>query len=389
MMSSSPAELDSVGYLFQKGCAVKSISLNLSWVLLTIVSTVVLSHLGTQETLVWSQETKPISKITFGSCARENKPQPIWDSIADEKSDLFLFIGDCIYGDTQDMDILQKKWNLLGAKPGYQRLKKSCPILATWDDHEYGVNDGGAEYPKKVQSQKVFLDFFDEPLDSVRRKTPGVYDAKMFGPKGKRVQVILLDTRFFRSKLVKSQIRHNSADRNDVLGINGPYAPNQDSAATVLGKAQWKWLEQELRKPAEIRIIASSIQLIANDHWWEKWGNFPHERKRMLDLISKTKANGVVFISGDRHTAEVSKLEGDWNYPLFDVTSSSLNQPHKWKNEINHLRLGSLYCEENYGRIRIDWTKGNPTVSLEIINIQGKPVIEVRTSVNELQGQAK
>src|SRR5262249_27249356 len=156
------------------------------------------------------------------------------------------------------------KWNMLLAQPGYQQLKKICPILATWDDHDFGVNDGGTEYPKKQESQQLFLDVFDEPQDSPRRKREGVYDAKIFGPAGQRVQIILLDTRYFPSplrKLTKEEQTHEPGE-----GYRGPYGPDNNPAATILGERQWTWLTQQLKTPAEVRIIASSIQVIAAEH---------------------------------------------------------------------------------------------------------------------------
>lgn len=145
---------------------------------------------------------EPLTRIALGSCARQNLEQPIWDPIVAAKPDLFLFLGDNIYGDSKDIQVLRSKYAQLAAKPGYQRLKATCPILATWDDHDYGADDAGAEYPLKVESQKLFLDFFDEPVDSPRRQREGIYDAKVFGPSGQRVQILLLDTRDFvgRSK---------------------------------------------------------------------------------------------------------------------------------------------------------------------------------------------
>ena len=100
---------------------------------------------------------------------------------------------------------MRAKYAKLAAMPGFKALRESVPILATWDDHDLGVNDGGSDYPKKVESQKIFLDFFGDPEDSPRRKQPGVYDAKVFGPEGKRVQVIMLDTRYFRSSPLKKK----------------------------------------------------------------------------------------------------------------------------------------------------------------------------------------
>lgn len=323
---------------------------------------------------------RPLTRIAFGSCAKQDDPQPIWDAIVDSDPERFLFIGDNIYGDSEDMNVLQAKWNQLAAQPGYQRLKSHCPILATWDDHDYGANDAGHEYPMKRESQKLFLDFFEEPADSPRRRREGIYDAKQIGPEGQRVQFILLDTRYFRSELVAG-----SRNAEPGEGVHGPYVPNLNHDATVLGETQWKWLEQQLRMPAEIRIIASSIQVIPDSHGWEKWGNFPLERERLFRMLAQTKANGVIFISGDRHAAEISKLQSDVGYPVYDVTSSSLNRPGKWRNELNPHRVGLIYPETNFGMIRIDWNEQDPVIRLQICDGQGKVVLQERLPLSRLQ----
>ncbi|NNE35531.1 MAG: alkaline phosphatase family protein, partial [Rhodothermales bacterium] len=142
-----------------------------------------------------------IDTITFGSCARETDPQPIWWSILDADPDVFLFTGDNIYGDTDDMQVMRNKYDSLGAKPGYDALRRTIPVMATWDDHDYGRNDAGSEYEYRQQSQEEFLRFFEVPRSSPRWSREGVYSAKTFGPVGRRTQIIMLDTRYFRSGL--------------------------------------------------------------------------------------------------------------------------------------------------------------------------------------------
>ncbi|MFG0336109.1 MAG: alkaline phosphatase D family protein [Maioricimonas sp. JB049] len=325
-------------------------------------------------------DQQPLERIAFGSCARQDEPQPIWQTIVEAEPNLFLFIGDNIYGDSEDMNVLRKKWNQLGAVEGYRRLKEICPILATWDDHDYGVNDGGAEYPRKKESQKVFLEFFEEPADSPRWNREGVYGATLFGPEGKRVQVILLDTRYHRSRLVKRVWRPEPGE-----GDKGPYDRNDDPAATMLGDEQWKWLEKQLQVPAQVRIIASSIQVIPDGHHWEKWGNLPLERQRLFRLIEQTGAGGVVFISGDRHSAEISAVDPDIGYELIDVTSSSLNRPSKWHSELNPHRLGTKYTDENFGMITIDWEQQDPVVRCQVRSMEGKVVLQHRVRLSQLQ----
>ena len=226
----------------------------------------------------------PLSRLAFGSCATQERPQPIWNAILASRPQLLLLLGDNIYADTKDMDVMRRKYAKLAAIPGFQAVRQACPILATWDDHDLGANDAGSDYPMKEESQQVFLDFFGDPADSPRRKRPGVYDAHLFGPEGKRVQVIMLDTRYFRSSPLK---------RNQVpVTGQGPYIPNSDPNTTILGEDQWTWLAEQLKVPAEIHLLVSSIQVVAEDHGWEKWMNFPHERERLFRLIRDTVPRG-------------------------------------------------------------------------------------------------
>lgn len=334
---------------------------------------------------VATAEEKPLSRILFGSCARQDSPQPIWESIVAARPDLFVLLGDNIYGDSEDVGVLRKKYNQLGAKPGFKKLRATCPLLATWDDHDYGANDAGAEYPSKAASQKLFNDFFDVPQDSPRRQRKGIYAAHMFGPRGQRVQVVLLDTRYFRSPLRAWRQGQRPKGR-------GPYRPHEADRkdVTILGAAQWRWLEEQLQQPADVRIIASSIQVVAREHGWETWGNFPAERQRLFDLLAKTRAGSVIFISGDRHHGEISRIDGDESgvgYPLYDVTSSSLNQPGSGanKHEPNRHRLGENYLPINFGSIVIDWSKSQPAIALSIHDGQGKTVRQQATTLAQLQ----
>ena len=115
----------------------------------------------------------PLRRIAFGSCATQEHPQPIWDAVVATRPQLVLLLADNIYADTLDMNVMRAKYAKLGAMPGFQLLRKTCPILATWDDHDLGANDAGGDYPKKDESQKCFLDFFGDPADSPRRHRPG------------------------------------------------------------------------------------------------------------------------------------------------------------------------------------------------------------------------
>lgn len=333
-----------------------------------------------------------LTRIAFGSCVRQDLPQPIWDTVVGSDPELFLFLGDNIYADTEDMDRMRAKYQMLGDQQGYQKLKATCPILATWDDHDYGANDAGLEYPKKRESQQIFLDFFDVASDSPRRKREGVYHAQVFGPVGQRVQIILLDARYHRSPL---KTGYQPSERNE--GYRGKYSPNDDPDATVLGEQQWQWLAEQLKTAAELRLICSGVQVLADEHGSEMWGNFPRERQRLLRLLKDSHAGGVVLLSGDRHLAEIARLHVDHadsiGYPLFDITSSSLNHPSgnftkagtRFANEINSYRVGLTYFEINFGMIQIDWDQPDPVVRMQVRDAAGDVVLQQRVWLSQLQ----
>ena len=327
-----------------------------------------------------------ITTIGFGSCVHEDRPAPILDTIHAARCDAFVLLGDNIYADTSDPAVFRRKYDLLAAMPGFAKLRQATPLFATWDDHDYGTNDAGAGFPGAAASQKAFCEFFQVPTNSPLQTTPGVYDCVTLGPVGKRVQLILLDTRMFRSPLKKDPA-------NPKVTI-----PNTDPDATVLGEGQWAWFERRLREPAEIRVVISSIQLIPTEHGSEKWDNFPKERARFLELLRRTRATGVVVISGDRHLAELSALppaEGI-GYPLYDLTTSGLNLvvPKKpepkvgeakepetkpaapKKPQVNRYRLHErIYTGSNFGLLRMQWDGPNPSLRLEACGLEGQVVI--------------
>ena len=324
-----------------------------------------------------------LRRVAFGSCAAEDQPQPFWDAVLADDPDLFLFIGDNVYGDTEDMDTLRAKYAELAGQPGFQRLLETAPVLATWDDHDYGENDAGKGYPMKEASKDVFMDFFDVPEGAPMREREGIYHAHTFGPEGRRVQVILLDTRSFRDSL---QERPAGAARDTL----GPYMPTDDTTRTMLGEAQWDWLEGQLREPADVRLLVSSVQAIPEEHGWEKWKNLPHERERLFGLIRETGAEGVVLLSGDRHLAEISRLDADVvGYPLYEVTSSGLNRGGGGRDdEPNRHRLGENFRADNYGLLTLDWDAEPPTLTMEVFDDEGRLGLRERVPLPELRRDA-
>jgi alkaline phosphatase D len=297
---------------------------------------------------------KPVETIAFGSCNRQDLPQVIWPAVNQNNPDVWIWLGDNIYGDSENMDVLKQKYDMVLQEPGYKQLQANANIVGTWDDHDYGLNDGGKEFKMREQSQQLFWDFIGEPANSPRRKQQGVYSSHTYGPEGKQVKVILLDSRYNRDSLAR---------------INKVYQTNY--TGDMLGEEQWKWLENELRNSkAQINLIGNGIQVLPEEQVFEKWTNFPASRKRLLDMIAATKAPGVILLSGDRHIAEISKTElPGMSYPLYEVTSSGMTHVYSGGNvEPNKYRVGELVNKLNFGVLQFNW---GDNVQVEML-IKGK-----------------
>jgi len=288
----------------------------------------------------------PIERVALGSCNKENLPQPLWESIVAFQPQLWIWLGDNIYGDTHDMKELAAKYALQKSNPGYKKLLATCPVEGVWDDHDYGLNDSGFKHPRKRESQKLFLDFLGEPADSPRRAHAGIHHSRTYGPEGKKTCVILLDVRFWR--------------------------PPPGSGGDILGEAQWRWLEKTLRESdAQVHLLCSGTQFLPVEHRWEKWNDFPDSRRRLLKMLAELKPPGTVLLSGDRHFSELMRAENPFGGPdLHEMTSSGLT--HCWENfpnEKNSLRLGEPYVDLSFGTVEIDWE--NRRIELSIRNSKG------------------
>lgn len=330
-------------------------------------------------------------RIAYGSCADQAKPQPIWDAVLAAEPDLFIFLGDNIYGDTRDPAVLEAKYAQLAAQPGFGRLRDRVPVLAIWDDHDFGEDDAGGDYPMKHVSQRIFCDFWGEPADSPRRTRDGIHDALEFAADGRRLQLLLPDLRFNRTPLRRRDLGGTPykewAKAQEAAGreVPGPYAREPDARATMLGEAQWRWLEAQLARPADLRILASSLQVVADFPGWEAWINFAEDHQRLLQAIRRARADGLVCISGDTHYAEFSCLSTDTPYPLWDFTSSGLTEVWPVRPP-NARRTADILREPNFGLLQLDWSDpATVRVTAQARDVQGAVRLEQRLDARELR----
>jgi len=292
-------------------------------------------------------EIPPVQTIAFGSCNHHDDPQPLWKDIMSNKPDIWVWLGDIVYGDTEDMKAFKQKYDAQKTHKDYQILLESnTKIMGIWDDHDYGSNNAGKEYTKKAASRDLLFDFLEIPENADARKREGAYNSFTFGEANQQVKIILLDARYFREKPSK----------------NGK----------VLGEEQWEWLARELyESKALVNIIGCGIQMIPEEHRFEKWANFPKERTRLFDLIARSKAKGVILISGDRHIAEISAIEWEGAAsPFYEITSSGLTHFYEsFTSETNKHRIGEVVADFNFGMIEINWDTQPLEVKLQIRGI--------------------
>ena len=272
----------------------------------------------------------------FGSCLNQNKPQVILNVIQENKADKIIFMGDNVYGNTKN--------NIENLKNAYSKAKVNLApfnkheILAIWDDHDYGENDGGSDFVHKHESKELFLNFWGIPKNDPRWKRQGIYFDYEEIINGNKIHFIFLDTRFNRSKLKKN-----------IIDVKKKYTHDVNKSKTFLGNEQWVWLDNIIKKDADVRFIVSSIQVIPEDHGFEKWSNFPEEKKKLFDLNKNHK--NTYFLSGDRHISSIYK-EKYKEREFHEITSSGLNMAWKDNNEKDSKQIIDTINTNNFSMIK-------------------------------------
>ena len=307
-----------------------------------------------------------VERIAFGSCLHQAKPQVIWRDVLAARPQLMLMLGDNVYGDFKDAAAseLAAAYDAQERQPEFRSVRTAVPMLATWDDHDFGKNDGGTEFPHKRIAAELFHRFWGTKPE--RPVEDGLYYSRTYGVPGKSVQIIMLDTRSFRSPL---------KPKSDAFPFWGRYEPDPDPSKTILGPAQWAWLEAKLAKPADLRIIASSIQVLSEGHGWERWGNFPAERDRLLQLLASRNLDRVILLSGDRHSGAIYVTQSG-DREIVEMTASALNMVPPNPSQDAHVAplASDVFTTENFGMLAVDWQRR--TFPLSLIGLEGRTLAE-------------
>ena len=309
-----------------------------------------------------------LATVVFASCLQPSKPAPILGPMAEVGADLAVFLGDNVYGDALAGDVtlpeLRQAYTALAGMEAFGAFAASTPIVATWDDHDYGMNDAGASFTPRRFAERIFETFWRLPEGDPRRSRPGVYHAQAFGAEGQRVQVVLLDTRWSKGPWTPATERGPGKER---------YVPTQGGGVPMLGEDQWRWLGEVLQEPADVRLIVSSLQVHAEGHGWERWGLLPEERDRLYAALAARAESAVVLISGDRHRAGIYERPDLPGGPYPEMTTSSLNLSFGGDEEAGPHRLGPTFTGENFGVLTFDWEAG--TARLSVRDAAGEEVL--------------
>jgi len=317
--------------------------------LLAIISVVGQAHDTPNERLASIHQ---LQTLAFGSCNRIKLAQTHWPKIAGHNPDLYLWTGDAVYARSGTVGELQAKWSKMKSNPYYSDFKAQVPVIGIWDDHDYGKNNARKQNPVKKQAQKMYLDFLQEPADSPRRQQEGIYTSHTVGKGASKVKFILLDTRY--------HVGHPGRGRSDTLG-----------------KAQWAWLEAELRNSdAAVHVIASSYPVLAPMlPIAEEWADHKWAKKRLFNLIKKFDVPGVLFVTGDRHFSSYykSSVKG---VEFFELMSSGLTH-YLFRPRISKV-FKLVYGEDNsyfglnYSLLEFDWQAQPVTTRFVVYDLEGE-----------------
>lgn len=280
-----------------------------------------------------AQAQYEITKIGMLGCHVQDRIAPSIPYFADSLQPKYcIWLGDNVYADTEtDSNHIQRQYDKLAAKPGFQKLWSQSKFYCTWDDHDYGLNNADKNYRYKEASKRMFRAFWKLEQE-IPEQQDGIYYADIETQNnGKKIQFIMLDGRY---NLDKSR-GHKDA----------------------LGEKQWVWLEEQLKKEADVRFIVLGYQILLNrPTFWEALVKLGDSRKRLFEIIERTQANKVIFLTGDQHTAEVLRSMSPVRYKTYEIMACGINQTETPGVALNRV-AGPDKTLHDSPMIEIHWTE--------------------------------
>ncbi|MDH3710051.1 MAG: alkaline phosphatase family protein [Cyclobacteriaceae bacterium] len=287
----------------------------------------------------------------------------IFENIRAQEPDFMVWLGDNVYlreADWNSRRGILERYTHTRSVPEVQPLLGSVHHYAIWDDHDYGPNDSDRSYWNKEITTETFKLFWGNPNYNVTG-AGGITGTFYWGD----VQFFLIDDRYFR------------APNNDM-----------DSTKSLMGEAQLQWLKDALTySRAAFKFICIGGQVLNTGAVFENYATYPVERKKLLEAIADSGAWGVIFLTGDRHHTELSKLDRAGLYPLYDFTvsplTSSSHTPDEGENSLT--QEGTLVTQRNFGVVKVSGPRKERVLILEIRDVSGELLWEKKLTTKDLR----
>ncbi len=326
---------------------------------------------------LWQWRTDP-PEINFaiGSCAfvnetkddRNGKPYggnyEIFNAIHEKKPDFMVWLGDNTY--LREPDFLTKRgimhrYTHTRSLPELQPLLGSVHHYAIWDDHDYGPNDSNRSYVNKHITEEAFNLFWGNPNTNATG-LGGITGMFEWGD----LAFFLLDNRYFRSNNLQKKTNNK----------------------VMLGYKQIEWLIDALMtSKAPFKFICVGGQMVNPEPIYENYAIFPEEKDFLLKRLDEEKIEGVVFLTGDIHHSEVTKMVRAQAYPLFEIICSPLTSGvYAAKDDGSIFREeGTIYNGRNFGVINVSGSRKKRVLELTIYDTKGEKVYSYTIKESELK----
>jgi alkaline phosphatase D len=322
---------------------------------------------------LWKYRTNaPDLDIAFGSCAYLNdvpydRPgksygggEEIFNSIAKAQPDAMIWLGDNVYfreGDWDSQEGMIARYIQSRTHPRLDSIFRMVPNYAIWDDHDFGPNDSNGSFILKDKSLETFAHFWPNPTVGIPGQK-GITSMTTIGD----VDIFFLDNRYHR---VPKDL------------VTRPYLSVQHGQ-TILGQEQISWLIQAIKtSQASFKVICIGGQFINSAAVYENYSNYAEERAYIRDLLVMNKIKNVIFLSGDRHCGEISKLT-DTDFVTYDLTSSPLTSgAGDMTAEKNEFRMeGTVVPQRHFAQLHVRGENKNRKLSVSYHDTFGKIIFE-------------
>jgi len=328
---------------------------------------------------LWEWRTDaPDFSFMFGSCNyvndsiydRPGKPYgqgtQIFKTMADVQTDFMIWLGDNVYyreADYSSESGMKYRYFHTRKEPDMQKFLASRNHYAIWDDHDFGDDDACKTFEFKDVSRNLFMKYWANK--TYGQDGQGIYSSFKWSD----AEFFMLDDRWFRDESLLDEVNYFHK--------------------SMLGRQQLDWLFNSLKhSKSTFKFICFGGQFLNTQTEKESHNIYQRERAEILKFISEQKINGVVFISGDRHHTELlkythkmhdyyskktGKKDYEFNYPLYDITSSAISAGSSkiinTAEERNPNRVpNTLVVDNNFCTISVSGAKDQRIVLIKCYN---------------------